>query len=104
MPCGLRLARVVALRWPDHVAPPCAVLGVVRLRLVAMAVRPYVALMEMSQCEAVTAGPIMAVGTVRVLLLPVLRWGRRRVPQPHRRPITPVIRTIIRRLINRLRK
>ena len=96
---GLPLVRAVVLRWQDRVVPPCAVLGVVRLRLVAMAVRPCVVLMAMSRCEAVTAERIMAAGMVRAQSLPVLPWGRQRVLQPHRRPTIPVIRIIIRRLI-----
>ena len=69
---GLLLARAVVLRWLDLAAPPCAVPAAVRLRSVAMAVRPCVALLVMSRFAAATAGHITAVGMVRVLSLPVL--------------------------------
>jgi len=91
--CGLRLALVVVLRWPDHVVPPCVALAVVVLRSVVMAVPPCVVLVVMSLLAAVTAGRIMAAGIARVLWLPVLPWVLR-----HRQPTTLVIRTIIRRL------
>jgi len=96
---GLPLARAAVLRWPDPAVPPCAVPAAVRLRSVAMAVRPYVALLVMSRFAAATAGHITAAGMVRVLSPLVLPWGRQRVLQPHRRPTIPVIRIIIRRLI-----